>query len=288
MLTQTYKNYEIIVVDDGSTDNTKEALSQFGSKIRYFYQENAGPSKARNLGIINAKGEFIAFLDSDDLWLPEKLEKQVKAFENEKDLTLVFTESLSFDTHGIKKKPFSKRERLMKGDIVKNIFIYSNVGTSTVMVRKCVFEDIGFFEENINTAEDDNLWLRIALKFKIALIDEILAYFRIREDSITQKAENLFTGINGHIDLIENKYTELRQRLGKLAIRKKKSENYFMQGYALFSKNEFRLARSYFVRSIVFLPRGKNLLYFISSFLPKTLIDHIKNMKRKFKIPGFK
>src|SRR3972149_4226240 len=123
VLRQTCTDYEIIVIDDGSTDRTKDIIEKTFPEVRYFYIPNQGVSRARNYGIRRARGEFIAFLDADDLWLPEKLEKQLKVFKADQEIMMVFTESRDFNTNGIRKPPFSKKERLMKGDIVKNIFL---------------------------------------------------------------------------------------------------------------------------------------------------------------------
>lgn len=101
VLGQTYKNYEIIIVDDGSTDNTKEALSEYGGKITYIFQENQGVSAARNKGIKEAKGEYIAFLDADDLWLKDKLELQIGLMNSNPEVAMIFTDGESFNEEGL-------------------------------------------------------------------------------------------------------------------------------------------------------------------------------------------
>ena len=283
VLRQTCTDYEIIVIDDGSTDNTGGIIENNFPQVRYFYTPNQGAAKARNYGIRRAHGEFIAFLDADDLWLPEKLEKQLKVFNADQELMLVFTEHLGFDTTGFRETIFLKKERLMKGDIVKNIFFYSHVALPTVMVRRQVFQEIGYFDENLNVAEDDNLWMRIALKFRIHLLDEVLVHCRFTENSLSRTAINLFDGGLKNIDLIETKYPDLKKRLGKANIRRKKSDIYNYYGYFFFYKADYALARRYLIQSIAFYPQIGSIIYYIFSFFPASFMEKIRNVKRRYK-----
>ena len=283
VLLQTCTDYEIIVIDDGSTDSTREIIENNFTQVRYFYVQNQGVSRARNYGIRRARGEFIAFLDADDLWLPEKLEKQLKVFDADQELMMVFTEHRVFDTNGFRKAIFSKKKRLMKGDVVKNIFLYSHVALPTVMVRRQVFQEIGYFEEDLKAAEDDNLWMRIALKFRIHLLDEVLVHCRWTENSLSRSASNLFSGVLKNVDLIENKYPDLRKRLGRANIRKKKSDIYSFYGYFLFSSGDYAMAKRYYLKSITFYPKISSLIYCFSFFFPSTIIEQVRKMKRKYK-----
>ena len=282
-LYQTYTDYEIIVIDDGSTDNTRGIIENIYPQVRYFYLPNQGAASARNYGIRRARGAFIAFLDADDLWLPEKLEKQLKVFNADQELMLVFTEHLGVDTTGFRETIFLKKERLMKGDIVKNIFFYSHVALPTVMVRRQVFQEIGYFDEQLNVAEDDNLWMRIALKFRIHLLDEVLVHCRFTENSLSRTAINLFDGGLKNIDLIETKYPDLKKRLGKANIRRKKSDIYSFYGYFFFSECNYEMSRRYLIKSITYYPQIYSVIYYFFSFFPPSFIEKIRNEKRKYK-----
>ena len=283
VLRQTCTDYEIIVIDDGSTDRTREIIENNFPQVRYFYIPNQGVSRARNYGIRRAKGEFIAFLDSDDLWLPEKLEKQLKVFNADHELMMVFTEHLIFDTHGFRDRKFSKKNRIMKGDVVKNIFLSSHVTTSTVMVRRRVFREIGYFEESMMAAEDDNLWIRIALKFRIHLLDEVLVHYRVVENSLSRTECNLYDGLLKNIDMIEKKYPELRKRLGRATIRKKMSSIYAYYGYYLFNIGNYTMSRRYYFRSIALYPKINRLIYYFISMFPPAIIEKTRSIKRKYK-----
>ena len=283
VLRQTFTDYEIIVVDDGSTDNIKEIIDNNFPQVRYYYLPHRGVSRARNYGIQRARGEFIAFLDADDLWLPEKLEKQIGVFNADQELMLVFTEHRFFDSNGIREATFSKKERLMTGDIVKNIFLYSHVALPTVMVRKNVFQEIGYFEENLNVAEDDNLWIRIALKFRIHLLDEVLVHCRMTENSLSRITSNVVTGVLKNVELIENKYPDLRKRLGRVNIRRKKSYIYSDYGYFYFSNGDYETSRRCYLKSITYYPNISSLIYMFFSHFPTSIIEKVRVYKRKYK-----
>ena len=280
VLAQTYKDYEIIVIDDGSTDDTKELIEVHYPAVKYFYVENNGVSAARNLGIVKAQGEFIAFLDADDMWLPEKLEKQLTVFGADESVGLVFTENYFFNDQGLSGFT-NKKSRLMRGDIVKNIFLNSYAVTSTVMVRKSVFKQVGLFEEELSVAEDDNMWMRIAMKFGVELIDECLVMYRMTAGSLSSNFDSIVSGVERHLELLKVDYPELYSCLGPLAIRKKFSHLHFSQGYRDFNQNNFKISRIHFIGSYKNYPfKLKSLLYILYTYLPVQTIETLRDMKR--------
>lgn len=164
VLAQTYKDHEIIVIDDGSTDNTKELLNKYETKIKYIYQENKGISAARNAGIKVAKGEYIAFLDSDDLWLSEKLKVQVKALEENKEIGLVYSSMSRIDSSG---KFWGMCPSTPAGDNCYDLLISeSHYPTPTILVRKECFEKAGLFDETMKGIEDLDWCYRIIKFYK--------------------------------------------------------------------------------------------------------------------------
>lgn len=175
VLAQDYGNFELLVVDDGSTDETPVVLSALAETggFTLLHQSNRGVSAARNLGISHCHGEFIAFLDSDDEWLPGKITAQVNYFLNSPSEVLVQTQEI-WIRNGVRVNP--KRKHLKKsGDIFLESLKLCLISPSAVMLRKTLFNEIGFFDENLKAAEDYDLWLRILARHPAGLIDRYLA-----------------------------------------------------------------------------------------------------------------
>lgn len=165
VLNQTFTDYEIIVVDDGSTDRTKQVVASFGNQVRYIYQKNRGPSHARNTGIRAARGEYIAFLDSDDRFLPDKLMKNKMFLEQRPDCRFLY--SWYYDIRGKRKK--LDRSGGQMADI--NQFRYHlykrsfTVRTSTVVIHRSCFERAGLFNPKYRYSQDWDMWLRLAAHY---------------------------------------------------------------------------------------------------------------------------
>ncbi len=172
VLSQTFRDFELIVVDDGSTDETPELLLSYGNKIKVIKKANKGPSAARNRGIKTAKGEWIAFLDSDDVWKPDKLEKQVQFIKDNPDIKICQTEEI-WIRNGKRVNPRKKHE-MHSGWIYEQCLPLCIVSPSSVMIHRDVFEKVGFFDETMPACEDYDLWLRIAPYYPICLVREKL------------------------------------------------------------------------------------------------------------------
>jgi glycosyltransferase involved in cell wall biosynthesis len=174
ILNQTYKVNEIIIIDDGSSDNTKKFIEQYPliHNIKYIYQKNQGVSSARNLGIKFSNNEWIAFLDSDDIWCNDKIAKQKQFHENNLDILFSYTDELwKFNNKVIKQNKFQEKHENSK--FIANIAL-CKIGSSTVLLHKSIFEDIGVFDENLVACEDYDLWLRILRKYEVGLVNEKL------------------------------------------------------------------------------------------------------------------
>ncbi|MBF0200456.1 MAG: glycosyltransferase [Desulfamplus sp.] len=161
---------EIIVVDDGSSDTTREVLGPYKDKISLLVQENMGVSAARNRGIEFSSGEFIAFLDSDDLWMPEKLSCQMDFFMENPDAMICQTEEI-WIRNGRRVNP-KKRHKKPSGMIFEPSLRLCLVSPSAVMMRRDFFHVKGFFDETLPACEDYDLWLRTAVDMPIHLIDK--------------------------------------------------------------------------------------------------------------------
>ena len=169
VLAQDYEDFELLVVDDGSTDNTPEVLDAYGGALKILRQENKGVSAARNRGIENASGRFVAFLDSDDLWLPQKLSRQVEFFNRIPDALICQTEEI-WIRNGVRVNP-KKRHKKPSGMIFEPSLALCLVSPSAVMIRRSLFEIVGSFDETLPACEDYDLWLRISCRFPVYRID---------------------------------------------------------------------------------------------------------------------
>jgi len=205
VLNQTYKNLELIIVDDGSTDNTEAIVKDYSdTRIRYYKQIlNKGGSAARNVGIKLAGGELIAFQDSDDEWLPEKIERQVRKFsEVSDDVGIIYCgyESVFERTNEVVSKSIPDE----KGDVHKRMFLGCITGTLTVIVRASCFRKAGLFDEKMQSCHDWDMWIRVAKYYKFDYVPEILAKAYIHGN---QLSTNLEIKIKGKEKILE-KYRE--------------------------------------------------------------------------------
>lgn len=176
VLAQTFQDFELLVVDDGSTDKTGAALAPYGDRLRYLYQVRQGVSAARNRGLELAAGEWIAFLDSDDLWLPTKLEAQVNFFNRNPEAEICQTEEI-WIRNGCRVNP-RQRHRKPSGRIFEPSLALCLVSPSAVMLKKTLFDQIGRFDPQLPACEDYDLWLRISCRKPVYLIDEALVIKR--------------------------------------------------------------------------------------------------------------
>ncbi|MBS1514219.1 MAG: glycosyltransferase [Bacteroidetes bacterium] len=193
--TQTFRDFEIIVVDDGSTDNSelviKKYLNENCLNYKYLKQKNSGPSKARNTGITNSSGKYIALLDSDDSFTKDSLEKKISAAKKNDNIDFIYSDAFINYENGMETK---RREKNFKevyhgfhsGIIFENLIDKNFIPTTTVFCKKYLFEKFGFFNENIIVAEDYDLWLRFAVnKCNFFYIDECLSYYSVRSTSLS-------------------------------------------------------------------------------------------------------
>jgi len=254
VLAQDYKDYEIIVIDDGSTDDTAVIVKRFKDKVLYIHKQNGGQSSARNLGIRAARGKYIAFIDADDLWTKDKLRLQVELLEST-NRQWVYSDALAFDNqNGNILYKFSEISKQFEGDILKNLYKACFIPMLTTMIHRDVFTTIGLFNENasMRNREDWEMWLRIAANYPVVLIPQILAYYRVHSTSATGN-ENLTSRMNGLISVIQEAAIRERDRLGPMK-NTILSRIYYLFGRLYALRGETIFAQKLFEKSIKLTP----------------------------------
>ncbi|TPE68331.1 glycosyltransferase family 2 protein [Halalkalibacterium halodurans] len=201
-LNQTYTNIEIIVVDDGSTLHV-ERLEPFLKNIRYIEKENGGTATALNLGIQNASGEYIAWLSSDDYFLSEKISKQLTfMLENHADASFTNYDYVDKDNHVL--LPFIGKRFSDINELYKAMLEMNPINGCTVMMKKSIFNNIGYFNPNLRYTQDYDMWFRLLLHgYKVLYLDEVLTKYRAHENSGTNKNQ---PELKREIKIVRNYY----------------------------------------------------------------------------------
>jgi len=199
VLAQAYSNWEIVIVDDGSTDNTRAAVDAYRpklhDKLQYIHQPNRGLPAARNAGMRAARGEFIALLDADDVWLPDRLARGVAAMDSDPRTGLVHARVVRIDAQGTITGQLKVEPKYMSGRIAPYIYTRrAHIVCPTVMFRKSCLQTAGWFDEAMQATEDRDLWFRIAKHYKVVYIDDVLAYYRLSPSSMTSNLDRLLKG----------------------------------------------------------------------------------------------
>ena len=244
VLDQSYKNTEIIVIDDGSTDNTQEVIKRFKQDVSYYYQDNSGPSASRNRGLEIAKGKYVAFLDADDLWLPNKLEMQVSNILSDPNIGIVGCGYSISDADGktirlnVVRKNYKNHEKLLMALSIYQIIPGSSSG---VLIPKECFEKVGVFDVSLKIGEDWDMWLRIAKEYKVVFVEDVLVIIR---KNIAKPKYRTATNEEKYVTMLIEKSVPLKYKKRAYAAL------YGYLGSMYLTMLQRKLARSYLARSI--------------------------------------
>ncbi len=284
VLAQTYKDFEIIVVDDGSTDNTREYLSQrYGDKIRYIYQANSGPSAARNRGVRSSDSELVAFLDSDDYWLPRKLEVQMPLMSNP-DVVLSYTNwklytSLDKDFFTVKGISFDQDPAIIEDPArIVSRFKGGGIMTSSMICRKSALLRVGGFDERMALYEDVRTRCRLSMEGKFAVAAEPLAVVVWADDidHLTKPTHDVSREIaKVCVEIFMEFYA--RQAYGSPEVQKqlRRLIAYYLakQSRYLALDRRYGMARRKAFESLAFRPKGRSTLWaIVGLFMPRMFV----------------
>lgn len=283
VLTQTFRDFEVLVVDDGSTDDTPKVLAGYGERIQAIRQDNAGVSAARNRGIAEARGEFIAFLDADDAWVPDKLEKQVAFLREHPQYDMVYSDISHYvDDRLVHHSYLQERgyTQAASGLIYDNILREGFIFVPTVMVRRECLEAVGGFDPGLSCSEDLDLWLRIAERHRIGFLKESLV---LRHDHSRNATKNALQYLSCPIRVLTKALLALEGR-GNPARRElilsRLGRMHHDLGYYLFVTGDARGCRREMWRSVdLGRPLAPALKYILLSYLPHWIVAGLRRIK---------
>ena len=252
---QTYTNFHIYAVDDGSTDNTLNILQQNAHRCSYLSQPHGGAAGARNCGIRMSNSPLIAFLDADDEWLAQKLERQVEFMTRNPDFGLVCSlcemRPRQQDAGTVFSLPSRALSGKLFGELVRNCFVF----TPAVLVRRQCLEEVGLFDESLMVCEDFHLWLRIAARWKIAILPEVLAVTHARPGSLSatiSPEQRLRTGV-ATLEDVRARCKDLPAGDAR-ALRRALAQRHYFYGSFLLSSGAKRRARQSLLKALKLQP----------------------------------
>ena len=259
VLNQTYPEWECIIVDDGSTDNTKEIVQNYylnRNRVKYLsLPRNRGPSAARNVGIKESRGEYLVFLDADDYISPTKIEKEVNVLENHPEVGWVYEKSLTIDDKSkqvIRRLPemaLKPKEKPPEGRIFNKLLGRNLMPVNAVMIKKKIVENVGLFDESLKSYEDWDLWLRVAIKYNIKFINETLAFVRLRSHSLQSDSITFYSERIKVINKIYKMHPDLALCYRHI-LQKTLGQTHYLLGVEYYNRKQIKNSILEFIRAI--------------------------------------
>jgi len=242
VLAQTYTHLEVIVVDSGSTDNTCELLKPFvdGKTVRLIKSEHWGAAAARNVGLAHAKGELIGFCDSDDMWLPKKLELQVALMERHPEIGLAYTDGMVVRGARIETPSYFSQRPPHRGMVFHDLLEQNFIPNVSVVVKKRCLNEIGGFDERVSTSEDYALWLRFCHRFQVGYVNEVLVKVHRHDENLTRDDGLVFQNHLKTLDAVRN---DSVVEIPGSVLRRAYANTYRKMGYHFLLRKQFSLAK---------------------------------------------
>ena len=273
VLAQTYKQIEIIVIDDGSTDGTSNILKPYIHKIKYIKKENGGASSARNKGIVNSNGDYVAFLDADDLWRKNKIEKQMAIFKEFPDVGLVYCDSSTFDKEGVIHSSLSEIVETPTGNVLEAMIVHNFLNNSSIVVKRVCFDIAGLWNENLINGNDYDMWLRVASHYNFWFVDQVLVDTRYHSHGLSSMTDlQCENSIRIQDDFVRS--LEKSINVSDKIVHKGYSYKYLVWGQRLFYQEKYSEAKEKLLKSVRHNPGNfKAIIYLLKSFVPQSLIN---------------
>ncbi len=288
-LAQSYKPSEIIVVDDGSQDNTQSIVEQYANKVKYIHQTNAGPAAARNMGVREAKGEWIAFLDSDDYWNRDHLKLLLKHARDHPEAALIYCGKKWVDRDGKLIKDSFDQTKFPSGWIFKDLFKANYISsTSVVLVKRAIFIKLGGFDEQLRIAEDYDLWIRISAFEQICGVPICSVNYRRHDSNLTLQTIGRFKGVLAVLEhaqiMMKQKLVDKRNNPESIDAYIRMKQFYDDAAIGMFYLGEYKKLRSLGVDAIRNCYITKSLLIrWILSWIPQRVLTYLREIYRKNK-----
>jgi glycosyltransferase involved in cell wall biosynthesis len=254
-LAQTYRNFELVIVNDGSTDESREKILPYFDlpNVRYIEQQNKGVAAARNAAIRNATGELIAFLDQDDLWLPDKLELQVSYLQYHPNVPLVHANVACIDDAG--QEVDFHWDTQVEGMCFRELFARNRIAVLTVLVRKDCLQEVGPLNEKLSGVDDYELWLRIARRFPIGHMDDVVAHYRFHDRNVSRDSFDMTFRDLGAIQSIVDNFPDVYETLGARIVKQRLAQLHFeLGGWYMWKSHDFARAKRHFYEAIKLRP----------------------------------
>ena len=289
---QTFGSYELLVIDDGSSDQTREIALSFAERLDLKYvrhEANQGIAASVNDGIQRASGAFIAFLDHDDLWLPEFLETQFKYLSGHPDVGMVHSDIQTIDAEGTvleHSAAHCRRRSQPSGFVFRELFMRSMICGNSVLIRKECFDRLGLWDESLRWA-DYHMWLRIARHYKVDYVPKVLTAYRQHATQQTRSStvpvNDVPVGVRAIERLLEE-YPEVRQELGDRVVNRRIAAQYFDVAYGSCARGELALARVWLRRALRLWPTNVRYLgVYAATLVPHSPLSAIRNTWRRFR-----